>query len=228
MDVSLHCKPSYTMAVLLLEYGEVIQVERGAMVAMSAGVDVRPGVGSGGVGKALTRKAFGGESFFTGKYQATVDSSWVAVAPAFPGDMSVLELESSSSGVLVEQGAFVAADSGVDVDVRYTGMRSVLLKEGISMLRLSGMGTAVIGSYGGLISYNLSAADTMVVDSAHLVGFDEGIQLKIKLLGGALTSGITGEGLVAEITGPGRVWIQTRSEAALGSWLFPDRSQNER
>jgi uncharacterized protein (AIM24 family) len=68
----------------------------------------------------------------------------------------------------------------------------------------------------------------MVVDSAHLVGFDEGIQLRIKMLGGALTSGITGEGLVAEITGPGRVWIQTRSEAALGSWLFPDRSQNER
>ncbi len=226
MEVHLQCKPSYTMAVLVMNHGEAAQVERGAMVAMSTGVEVRPGIGSGGVAKAVMRRAFGGESFFTGRYIATVDQSWVSVAPAFPGDLATLDIGPGDS-CLVTQGAFVACADTVAVDVQYTGVRSVLLKEGISMLKLTGSGPAVVGSYGGIVSYNLEPGVGMVVDSAHIVGFDESVNVEVGFLGGVVTSGITGEGLVASLTGPGRVWIQTRSEQALGSWLFPEQWQNE-
>lgn len=227
MEVHLQCKPSYTMAVLVMDHGESAQVERGAMVAMSTGVEVRPGIGSGGVAKAVMRRAFGGESFFTGRYTATVDQSWVSVAPAYPGDLAALEISPNDS-CLITQGAFVACADTVNVDVRYTGIRSVLLKEGISMLKLTGSGPVVAGSYGGIVSYNLNPGTSMVVDSAHIVGFDESVNVEVGFLGGVVTSGITGEGLVANLTGPGRVWIQTRSEQALGSWLFPEQWQNTR
>ena len=40
--------------------------------------------------------------------------------------------------------------------------------------------------------------------------------------GGFLKSTLpSGEGLVAEFQGPGRVWLQTRSQDSLLSWLIP-------
>jgi uncharacterized protein (TIGR00266 family) len=227
MDVHLHCKPSYTMAVIVMDHGEGLQVERGAMVAMSTGVEVGPGIGSGGVRKAVLRRAFGGETFFTGRYIAAVDQSWVSVAPPYPGDLTTLDM-TGDDACLITQGAFVAAADTVNIDVRYTGIRSVLLKEGISMLRVSGVGPTVVGSYGGIMAYRLRAGEEMIVDSAHIVGLDESVEISVGLLGSVVTAGITGEGLVANLRGPGRVWIQTRSEKAFGSWLFPDQWQNER
>lgn len=226
MQVHFRSKPSYTAAFCELERGEELRVERDAMICMSDGVDVATGVGPGGLGKAVMRRTLGGESFFMGTYRARRDGAFVAVAPPYPGDLTLLELDGTESW-LIEQGAFVACSGGVNVDVKYGGMRTVLLKEGLTMLRVSGDGQAVIGSYGGLLSFTLPAGEEMVIDSGHLVAFTESTRVQVGLLGGAVASATTGEGLVARLTGPGQVRIQTRSEKALGSWLFPERWQND-
>jgi uncharacterized protein (AIM24 family) len=138
----------------------------------------------------------------------------------------LLEVDPSENW-LIEQGAFVACSGGVDVDVRYGGMRTMFLKEGITMLRASGDGQAIVGSYGGLLSFTLPEGDEMIVDSGHLVAFTEGTRIQLGLLGGAVASATTGEGVVARLVGPGQVRLQTRSERGVRSWLFPDRWQNE-
>jgi uncharacterized protein (TIGR00266 family) len=227
MDVRLTCSPSYTLAYCHLAASEVVMVEAGAMAAMSAGVRTSGSVGPGGIGKAVMRKALGGEGFFMARYQAELEGAWVAVAPRYPGDIAA-ERITPDAGMLIEQGSLLAVSQGLSVDVKYAGVRNIVLQEGVTLLRVSGDGDLLAGTYGGLQRFVLGDGEQVIVDTGHLVGFSDTVKTKIHMLGGAATSVVSGEGLVGVITGPGVVLMQTRAEQALRSWLFPDRSQNPR
>lgn len=97
------------------------------------------------------------------------------------------------------------------------------------MLRATGTGKLLLCTYGGFVRHWLNEGEQVIVDTGHLVAFDETVQMKVGTLGGVMTSGFTGEGLVAQMTagpGGGAVYIQTRAEAGIRDWLFPKRSQN--
>lgn len=226
VDVNLTCAPSYTIAYCTLAYGESVLVERGGMAAMSAGLEVSAGLGSGGVAKAAMRKAFGGESFFMGRYKAAVHGAWVAVAPPYPGDIMVLDLHGHGDGMRLESGALLAASEDVDINVKYAGLGSIVLREGATMLHVGGHGKVLVSSYGGIQQFNLREGESIVLDTGHLVGFSDTVRMQVGPLSGITTSAITGEGLVAHLTGPGLVLMQTRAEQGIVDWLMPRRAQN--
>ncbi len=60
-----------------------------------------------------------------------------------------------------------------------------------------------------------------MVDSSHLVAFDNSLQVQTRSVGGLKSTLLSGEGLVIELTGPGRLFIQTRSPQALINWIIP-------
>ena len=61
-----------------------------------------------------------------------------------------------------------------------------------------------------------------IVDNGHIVGFDSSLTFKIKSAGGGLLGFMaSGEGLVCEFQGQGRILIQTRNTGSLVSWLTP-------
>jgi uncharacterized protein (AIM24 family) len=43
----------------------------------------------------------------------------------------------------------------------------------------------------------------------------------VRSVGGVKSTLFSGEGLVVDLTGPGRLLIQTRSEASFLAWLLP-------
>lgn len=237
MDIRFSHQPSYTLGFCVMSVGESLLVERDGMVQMSDGIDVSGGLGPGGVAKAALRKTLGRESFWMGRYRATYEGAWVAVAPRFPGDLAVVDLDRlGGRGVLVEAGALVAAagpgpdgNGGVAVDVKWAGVRAIVLREGATLLHLSGSGMALVGSFGGIDAIPLAEGETRYVDTGHLVGFTDDVDIKVGPLGGVVASATTGEGLVAKVTGPpggAMIWTQTRSEQGLTGWLFPAKHQN--
>lgn len=220
----MECAPSYAMAYCHLRAGESVSAESGAMALMSQGVSLSAGTG-GGVLKGFVRKALGGESFFLGRYTASVHGAWVAFAPKFPGDIAVVDLSVSGS-IVTESGSMLAFDDGVEVSVTNAGVGNVLMREGITMLRMAGSGTVLLCSYGGLQQFELSAGQSVVVDTGHVVAFSETMERQVGMVAGVAASAASGEGLGMKLSGPGHVWVQTRAEQALTSWLFPDRKQN--
>ena len=44
---------------------------------------------------------------------------------------------------------------------------------------------------------------------------------EVKMVGGMKSTFFSGEGLVVDVTGPGKVFMQTRSDDAFLSWLIP-------
>ena len=59
------------------------------------------------------------------------------------------------------------------------------------------------------------------VDSAHIVAFEETVGYDVQKSGGWKTTLLGGEGLVVQLTGPGRFYMQTRSPQSFVDWLIP-------
>ena len=224
MFVEISCSPSYSIAYLYLSQDETVLVESGSMAYMSGGIEVSIGMGSGGVVGAASRKLLGAESFFMGAYRSNINGSWVAVAPKFPGDIAHEAL--SGESLLIESGALLAVSESLKVDVKFSGLSNIVLREGASMLRVSGAGDLLLGAYGGLQRFELGVGEHLIVDTGHLVGYSEGMSVKVGPLSSVNTSVVVGEGLVGVLEGPGVVYTQTRSEQSMRSWLIPERQQN--
>ncbi len=218
MEVNILYRPSYSLGVIRLGPNEEIRVEGGAMVSMSQGVSVETKA-AGGILKSLARSVLAGESFFQNTFRAPASGGEVTVAPALPGDLFVLELRNES--LLVQSGSYVASEAGVNLDTKWGGAKTFFASEGLIMLRASGTGKLLLSSFGAIHEVNLGPGQTYTVDTGHLVAFTEGIGFKVRRVGGLKSTIFSGEGLVVDLTGPGRVLLQTRSTDAFLSWLIP-------
>jgi len=58
------------------------------------------------------------------------------------------------------------------------------------------------------------------------VGWSEGITYTTRKVGNWKSTFLSGEGLVADLTGPGTVYLQTRSADAFLGWLIPKLPTN--
>lgn len=226
VKVSTKFNPSYTIAYCSLAAGEAVFVERGAMAWMSDGLQVSGDLG-GSLMKAVVRSAVGRESFLWARYTAEISGAWVAVSPKFPGDICAVELNPGCP-LRSETGSLLAASSTVDMSVKVGSATSVLMREGASLIETQGEGTVVLGSYGAIETFELNEGQPLYVDTGHLVAWDSSVAMRPSTLQGVMNSALSGEGIVAELTGPGRVWLQTRAEQQLSSWLFPERGQDRR
>jgi len=218
MEISVQHRPSYALAVARLEAGEPIQVEAGSMVGMSTGVQVETKA-RGGLLKSLARSMVGGESFFINTYRAPSQGGQVLLAPALPGDIVVRQLEGET--LLVQSGSYVASSDDVDVSTKWGGAKTFFAREGVILLKISGTGTVVLSSYGAIEEMELGEGEKFTVDTGHLVAFSDRLGFSIRRVGGLKSTLFSGEGLVVDLTGPGRFWLQTRSEDAFLTWLIP-------
>lgn len=222
MNVEILYKPAYALGVLTLSSGEEVRVEGGAMVSMSDGVTIETKA-AGGLLKSLARSVLGGESFFQNTYVAPSQGGEVTVAPALPGDLFTIDLQNEN--LMVQSGSYVASEAGVELDTKWGGAKTFFASEGLIMLRASGSGQVVLSSYGAIHEKNLAAGERYIVDTGHLVAFTEGMQFKVNKVGGLKSTLFSGEGLVVELAGPGRVLMQTRSTDAFLAWLLPKLPQ---
>jgi len=217
MQVQVRHQPSFAVARLTLASGESVKAESGSMAAMSQGVEIQAKM-EGGLFKALKRSALGGDSFFVTTYSSSVEGAWVDVAAHLPGDIAVIEV-TAQQGVAVTRGSWLANEANVQMDTKWGGAKNLFGGEGGFVANMTGAGQVVIGSYGALDLHELKEGEAFTVDSGHLVAYDNTITMRTRAVAGLMTSMKSGEGLVVDMTGPGRVWTQSRNPGALIEWL---------
>src|SRR5688500_14213371 len=87
---------------------------------------------------------------------------------------------------------------------------------------VQGQGLLLVSSFGAIHRKLLRPGERYVVDTGHLVAWEGTTQYPLrKAASGFFRSMMSGEGIVAELTGPGELLIQTRSLAALAGLLKP-------
>ena len=225
MQTEIQYRPSYSLAVVKLDPRETIRVEAGAMVGMSPGITLETKA-AGGLLASLKRSMLGGESFFKNVYRAPAQGGEITLAPVLPGDMVVRELKGET--LLVQSGSYVASSEGIEIDTKWTGAKTFFAREGLVMLKASGTGTLILSSYGAIHEKELGPGETYTVDTGHLVAFSEGMGFNVRMVGGIKSTLFSGEGLVVDLTGPGKVLMQTRSEDAFLTWLIPKLPKERR
>ena len=216
MQVDIEYGPAFAFGTVHLPAGGEVRVEAGAMAAMSGGVEMETKA-QGGLLGGLKRSMLGGESFFINTFRSTAGGD-VGVAAKLPGDLVHMPLDGSGA-MMVQSGSWIASDTGVEVDTKWGGAKTFFSGEGLFMLRCTGSGDMLVASYGAIFEMDLPAGESYKVDTGHIVAFEEGIGYQGNKVGGWKSTFLSGEGLVATFTGPGKLWQQSRSPADLVGWL---------
>jgi uncharacterized protein (TIGR00266 family) len=211
-------QPAFALAIVRLGAEQSILAEAGAMVSMSANVELQSQM-KGGLMGALKR-AVGGESAFVSTFTARGGPGEVTLAPGSPGDIAGLEMNNQL--FYVQSSSYLAGDAGLVVDTRWGGAKSFFGGEGLFVLQVSGTGLLLVSSFGAIHRKRLAAGERYVVDTGHLVAWEGTTNYTLrKAAAGFFRSMVSGEGMVAEFTGPGEILIQTRNLAAFAGLMKP-------
>ncbi len=210
---------AFALAMVNLQPEQTIAAEAGAMVSMSANVELYSEM-KGGVFGALKR-AVGGESAFVSTFTAKGGPGEVTFAPGAPGDVAGIEMQNQT--FMVQSSSYLAGDTSLVVDTKFGGAKSFFGGEGLFLLQISGAGLLLVSSFGAIHRRVLRPGEQYVVDTGHLVAWEGHMQYNIRKAAkaGYLRSFLSGEGMVAEFTGPGEILIQTRNLAAFAGMLKP-------
>lgn len=210
---------SFALAVVNLQPEQQIAAEAGAMVSMSANIDLHSEM-KGGLFGALKR-AVGGESAFVSTFTAKSGPGEVCFAPGAPGDVAGIDMNNQT--FMVQSSSYLAGDINLQVDTKFGGAKSWLGGEGLFVLEVTGTGLLLVSSFGAIHRKMLRPGEQYVIDTGHLVAWEGQMQYNLRKAAksGFFRSFLSGEGLVAEFNGPGEILIQTRNLAAFAGLLKP-------
>lgn len=218
MQIDFIHQPGNTAARIVLDRGETLTTEGGAMIAMSGHLDVETTMhkkGSGGFIKAVKR-LFASESLFLNHFTATRESGELWLGSALAGDMMHYELDNEN--LIVQAGSFVACEHSVNMDVGWQGFKNLLSGESLFWLRMSGRGQLILNSFGAI--YPIEVTGEYIVDTGHIVAFNETLDFTLTKAGKSwLSSILGGEGLVCKFKGRGTVWCQSHNPKSFGKSL---------
>ncbi len=221
MDITIVQGPGSAAARVMLQAGEGITTEGGAMIAMSSALHVETTTrkrDSGSIMGALKRLVTG-ESIFLNHYTAHGRAGEVYLAPTLPGDM--LHHEIDGVPLLVQAGSYVASAPSVEMDIRWQGFGKAMFSgESAFLIELSGQGPVVLSSFGAI--YPIVVEGEHIVDTGHIVAFESTLKYQVVKAGGSWITAIAGgEGLVCKFQGNGTVWCQSHNAGSFGQALGP-------
>ena len=219
MKYSIEGEP-LPVVICEMEANEMMITEKGAMSWMSPNMKMET-VG-GGMGKMFGRM-FSGESMFVNHYTAMGGPGMIAFASSFPGSIRAFDIKPGQD-IICQKTAFLASTSKVELSVFFQKKASAGFfgGEGFIMQKLSGDGVAFVEFDGYIKEYQLSAGQTIVVDTGYLAGRDASCSIEIQKVPGVKNMLFGGEGVFnTVITGPGRVLLQSMPIGQMAGTLIP-------
>ena len=205
--------------------GEKIYAERGAMVSMDTTLELKGEVRGGMLG-ALARRLTSGESFFQQTMEATNGDGDALFSPNLPGDVMVLEC--GARQFRLNDGAFLAADTTVDIKIKNQGIGQAVFggSGGFFVMETSGTGSLAISGFGALFAMEVKPGSDMIVDNTHVIAWDASLNYNISastvqrgFFSGLVNSMASGEGLVNRFSGSGQVIVASRNKVGFAGWV---------
>ena len=221
MQIDIQYRPANAAARVVLQPGETVTAEGGAMISMSPNVTIETTTFQRGKGGVLAgiKRLVAGENFFLNHFTAQRQSGEIWLSSGMPGDMVVRQLDGLA--LIIQSGSFVASDQGVSIDASFQGIGKALFSgESMFWLRASGTGQIVLNSFGAI--YPIHVDGEYIVDTGHIVAYEETLEFNIVKAGKSLIgSFLGGEGLVCKFRGTGTVWCQSHNDKGFGETIGP-------
>ena len=195
-----------------LNRGEGMFTQSGGMAWQTEGVQMSTNA-RGGIMKSLGRM-FTGESIFMSSYNSEVDGAKVAFAATVPGDILPLNMSEIPGGMILQKGAFLCAQEGIELNVEFTKRFSAGLVggEGFILQKATGNGMLFLEVDGDPVIKELAPGEVLKVDTGNVVAFEPTVKYEIETVKGFKNIFLGGEGLfLTRLTGPGKIIIQSQN-----------------
>ncbi len=210
---------------LLISPGERIIAETGQLSWMTAGIELNTThatAGTTGFLGAIGRAMSGGGLFMT-EYTAPYQEGIVGFAAKIPGHIQEVQIM-PGRGYMVHKHGFLCATEGISVATGFQQSlgAGIFGGNGFLMQRLTGACRAWVELGGEIIARDLAPGETLRVHPGHVGMFEESVRFNITTMRGIRNALFGGDGLfLAELTGPGKIWLQTMTLPNLAHALAP-------
>lgn len=223
MQIDILERGAFGSALVMLQPGETFISESGAMFRASGNIDIDVTTktkGSKGGILAGIKRLIGGEHFFFSTYRVTDGQPGeVGLAPTLQGEVRVVDIEPSLSW-LCAGASYLGSTEELAVDTQFQGFKGMFSGESLFFLELSGRGQMLVNAFGRITEFQVDGQ--MIVDTGHVVAFDEGLDYRVTKAGGSwVSSFVAGEGLVLEFKGQGKILVQSHNPKEYGRALGP-------
>lgn len=204
-----------TMPVLevRLEPNESVFSESGELSWMTQSIQMTTHTqlgGGGGVFGVLKRMASGGSIFMT-EYRAWQYPGEVAFCTKVPGHIVPVEVGNGSE-YMVHRHGFLCATPQVTLTLGFQQSlgAGIFGGDGFMLQRVGGFGTAWLELSGELIRKDLQPGEILRVHPGHVGAFMSTVSFQITTVPGIKNMVFGGDGIfLAQLMGPGSVWLQT-------------------
>ncbi len=217
MNVEIIGEGAFRSALVRIEPGETFISESGAMFRASSNVDIDVTTRSKGQGGILSglKRLIASENFFFSTYRVTDGASGeVGLAPVLQGDVHVVSVEASRPW-LCAGGSYIGSDEDLLVDTKFQGLKGLFTGEGLFFLHVSGAGRLLVSAFGQIGTIDVDGE--LVVDTGHVVAFEEGLEYTLGKAGGSwIRSFLGGEGMVMRFRGRGKLLVQSHNRKEFG------------
>ena len=130
---------------------------------------------------------------------------------------------------IISDGAFVAASSGVDLQVRTQSLGNALFAQsgGFFVTETAGSGQVVVSGFGSMSVLDVEPGKDAIIDNSHVVAWDSTLRYEVSIttgtsggfLGNLINSQTSGEGIVLRFSGRGKIYVCSRNRAAFKAWM---------
>ncbi len=216
-----------TLPVLEIELspGDRLVAETGQLSWMTSGIELNTTHATAGNASflgAIGRALSGGGLFMT-EYSAPVQAGVVAFAAKIPGHIVPIEV-AAGRGYMIHKHGFLCATAGVSLTTGFQQSlgAGIFGGNGFLLQRMTGPCTAWVELGGEVIERELYPGEMLRVHPGHVGMFEESVRFEITTMPGIRNMLFGGDGLfLAQLTGPGKIWLQTLTLPNLAHALSP-------
>ena len=203
-----------------LDEGESVYTQSGGLTWMTSDILMETNMKGGlmkGLGRMLT-----GQSLFMVTYTSKSAGQAITIASTFPG--SIIPLDVTNTTFIAQKSAFLCAQPTVELkNAPIKGLTAGLFGgEGFLMQELTGSGFVFLEIDGSVRELSLAAGEKIIVQTGNVAVYESSVKYSVETVKGFTNIIFGGEGLfLTTLEGPGRVWLQTMTAAALAGRIFP-------
>lgn len=193
---------------------ETVKAIPGCMLATSPNIIIK------GKMKRTLKAMVGPDSVRSQTFTAKDSPGWVILAPGFYGSMTAVPIQDNE--ICVGDNAFLASIGEVEsTSVSQSAKKAMFSGHGMFVKKVKGTGVVFVCAVGSLMSMELADGENVIVDNGHLVTWPRDITYDVEKASKKWgSSGLSGEGWVTRISGPGTINVQSRNAEALAEWVY--------
>ena len=167
------------------------------------------------------KRVLGGAQLFLTRYTAPRGGR-IAFAAQLPGTIREITVDPDDQ-FLIQAGSYTASTSGVEVSVALQKKlgAGIFGGAGVVFQKLSGSGTAWVQLAGDITEYDLAAGESLLIHPGHLAMYRAEMRLEFATVKGVRNKFFGDSLFLAELHGPGHVWLQSMTPAKLAAAIEP-------